>query len=292
MGSIRINELARELEVKSRAILDCLKELGITEKKSHSSSLDDETADKVRAYFSGEEDLEPAAPKQAEAAPAKTAPASKGRGAGRGCSQAARQAPGNSDGAAPVLPKIDCGNQGSSAKTVAPRPPAASGASDRREPASPGRQEPCCPVEECRFVRDLPSRLPKLLKHPPGSLSLPLRLCQNSGKKPEAAAPAAQPNPPKRPALPSCLLPSSRSTRCRSAQSCAQPRPQFSPARRAAPHASHGAARGRCCRGRASRAQEARCAGEDAASCCPAQPAAPEEVPDYAHHYDYGRGQH
>ncbi len=51
MSSIRINELARELEVKSRAILDCLPELGITEKKSHSSSLDQESADKVRAYF-------------------------------------------------------------------------------------------------------------------------------------------------------------------------------------------------------------------------------------------------
>src|SRR5579884_3369312 len=53
MGSIRINELARELEVKSRAILDCLPEIGITEKKSHSSSLDDDVADKVRAYFRG-----------------------------------------------------------------------------------------------------------------------------------------------------------------------------------------------------------------------------------------------
>jgi len=54
MGGIRINELARELEVKSRAVLDCLKELGFTDKRSHSSSVDDETADKVRAYFSGQ----------------------------------------------------------------------------------------------------------------------------------------------------------------------------------------------------------------------------------------------
>ena len=55
MGGIRINELARELEVKSRAILDCLTELGVTEKKSHSSSVDDETADRVRAYFGSQE---------------------------------------------------------------------------------------------------------------------------------------------------------------------------------------------------------------------------------------------
>jgi translation initiation factor IF-2 len=68
MGSIRINELARELEVKSRAILDCLPEIGITEKKSHSSSLDDVVADKVRAYFRG------AAGNGASAAPAAKPP--------------------------------------------------------------------------------------------------------------------------------------------------------------------------------------------------------------------------
>ncbi|MEJ2006913.1 MAG: translation initiation factor IF-2 [Acidobacteriota bacterium] len=79
MGSIRINELARELEVKSRVILDCLPELGITEKKSHSSSLDDESADKVRAHFRGEQaGTEPAAPKPLEAAPAEERPASRG----------------------------------------------------------------------------------------------------------------------------------------------------------------------------------------------------------------------
>jgi translation initiation factor IF-2 len=69
MGSIRINELARELEVKSRAILDCLPELGITEKKSHSSSLDQESADKVRAYFHRGGDETAAPRKPSEAAP-------------------------------------------------------------------------------------------------------------------------------------------------------------------------------------------------------------------------------
>jgi translation initiation factor IF-2 len=49
--AIRINELARELEVKSRVVLEALPELGITDKKSHSSALDDEAADKVRAHF-------------------------------------------------------------------------------------------------------------------------------------------------------------------------------------------------------------------------------------------------
>ena len=49
MGKIRINELARELEVKSNIVIQYLQEMGIEEKKSHSSALDDELADKVRA---------------------------------------------------------------------------------------------------------------------------------------------------------------------------------------------------------------------------------------------------
>src|SRR5438874_480063 len=49
MSKIRINDLARELEVKSKAILDVLPEVGVTEKKTHSSSLEDFEADKVRA---------------------------------------------------------------------------------------------------------------------------------------------------------------------------------------------------------------------------------------------------
>jgi len=50
MGNIRINLLARELEVKSHLILEYLAVLGI-EKKSHSSALDDELANKVREHF-------------------------------------------------------------------------------------------------------------------------------------------------------------------------------------------------------------------------------------------------
>src|ERR1700745_306754 len=51
MSKIQINDLARELEVKSKAILDVLTEVGVTEKKTHSSSLEDHEAEKVRAHF-------------------------------------------------------------------------------------------------------------------------------------------------------------------------------------------------------------------------------------------------
>jgi len=48
MSKIRINELARELEVKPHKIIDLLPELGVAEKKTHSSSIDDDVALKIR----------------------------------------------------------------------------------------------------------------------------------------------------------------------------------------------------------------------------------------------------
>ncbi len=51
MSKVRINDLARELEEKSRAILDALTAVGVTEKKTHSSSIEEDEAEKVRAYF-------------------------------------------------------------------------------------------------------------------------------------------------------------------------------------------------------------------------------------------------
>jgi translation initiation factor IF-2 len=78
MGKIRINELARELEVKSNVVIEYLTELGIHDKKSHSSALDDDLADKVRAHFhaGGESVIEAVeeAPAPAPPAPVVEAP--------------------------------------------------------------------------------------------------------------------------------------------------------------------------------------------------------------------------
>ena len=51
MSKVRINDLARELEVKSKAILDVLKEVGVTDPKTHSSSLEADEAQRVRSHF-------------------------------------------------------------------------------------------------------------------------------------------------------------------------------------------------------------------------------------------------
>jgi len=70
MAKIRINELARELEVKPARLLELLPEFGITEKKTHSSSLDEDVANKLRRHFGllpPEEPAPAAAPQPAEA---------------------------------------------------------------------------------------------------------------------------------------------------------------------------------------------------------------------------------
>ncbi len=50
MQKIRINDLARELEVKSKTILDVLVKVGVTEKKTHSSSIEVDEAERVKKY--------------------------------------------------------------------------------------------------------------------------------------------------------------------------------------------------------------------------------------------------
>jgi translation initiation factor IF-2 len=96
-SQVRINELARELEVKAKAIIDLLPGFGVAEKKTHSSSIPVDVAEKVRERLKYEADAEareeseraakeaaaktalrrpvPAAPPAAPVAPKPTAPA-------------------------------------------------------------------------------------------------------------------------------------------------------------------------------------------------------------------------
>jgi translation initiation factor IF-2 len=63
MSKIRINDLARELEVKSKAILDALTAVGVTEKKTHSSSIEEHEAVLVRKHFQSRADESSSSPK-------------------------------------------------------------------------------------------------------------------------------------------------------------------------------------------------------------------------------------
>src|SRR3981081_2191729 len=63
-NQVRINELARELEVKAKAIIDLLPGYGVAEKKTHSSSIPVDVAGKGRKNIQGQAEEEA----QAEAA--------------------------------------------------------------------------------------------------------------------------------------------------------------------------------------------------------------------------------
>jgi len=51
LRKVRINDLARELEVKSKLILDVLLKVGIVERKTHSSSIEEDEARRVTKYI-------------------------------------------------------------------------------------------------------------------------------------------------------------------------------------------------------------------------------------------------
>ncbi|MGB7025272.1 MAG: translation initiation factor IF-2 [Candidatus Acidiferrales bacterium] len=76
-GQIRINELARELEIKAKVLIEYLPDIGITGKKTHSSSLENDQADRVRKHFRDLAAAEAAAEseKLVKAAAAKARPA-------------------------------------------------------------------------------------------------------------------------------------------------------------------------------------------------------------------------
>src|SRR5271156_942411 len=71
---VRLNELARELEIKAKVQIDYLPEIGVKEKKTHSSSIDIEHAELARKHFLGLAAAEAAAEAaKTAAAKAKTA---------------------------------------------------------------------------------------------------------------------------------------------------------------------------------------------------------------------------
>ncbi|MGB9067750.1 MAG: translation initiation factor IF-2 N-terminal domain-containing protein, partial [Candidatus Acidiferrales bacterium] len=72
---VRLNELARELEIKAKVLIDFLPTIGVKVKKTHSSSIDIEHAELARKHFQGLAAAEAAAEAaKTAAAKAKTAP--------------------------------------------------------------------------------------------------------------------------------------------------------------------------------------------------------------------------
>src|SRR5580693_3169359 len=149
-NQVRINELARELEIKAKVLIEFLPEVGVTEKKTHSSSIDLKHAELVRKHFrdlaAAEEAAEadksakaagkkaaprPSAPAPAGigAKPAPTATATPATAPKPGFAPAASPAPGAARPAAPApSPAARPATHPTSPAPAAARPGAASGA--------------------------------------------------------------------------------------------------------------------------------------------------------------------
>ena len=186
-NQIRINELARELEVKARAILDYLPEAGVTEKKTHSSSIDVAAAEKVTKHFKqlaqaeadaeaaavSEKAAKDAAAKAAKRAPAATAPAAPA------APIAAKPAP----IAAPAAPAA--AHPPAAAPVVEAKVPAPIAAKPVAAPAPPAAAHPAPAAPAAKAPPAVPPRTPP----PARPAAPPTRTPASTGPKPPVPGP-------------------------------------------------------------------------------------------------------
>ena len=193
MKKIRINELARECEQPNSVIIQILPEFGVTEKKTHSSSIDEDVADRIRRHFGVfvEHEEAPAPAETAAPQPEKAeAPA-----------KAETQPP--AQAAAPKAP-VEAPVQVLETAPVEAEEPQAPPAAP---PAGPG-----VPVEEPHLVRPAHPLRPPLARHgvkeapaaPPREVAPPPRPVEAA---PPAAPVVAPPPEPAAPAQPSAAAP-------------------------------------------------------------------------------------
>ncbi len=134
MKKIRINELARELEIKAHEILERLPEVGVTEKKTHSSSIDEDAAIRLRRLYGHDvPDYVPEEPEAAEAAQPEAEPAERAESGPAGPAMPSGPADGHLEAGrrpdvAQEAPLPAAGSLAGETRTAAPiRPPLAGG---------------------------------------------------------------------------------------------------------------------------------------------------------------------
>src|SRR5258706_865028 len=208
-NQVRINELARELEVKAKAIIDLLPGLGVTEKKTHPSSIPVDVAEKVRSAIQG----------QAQAGAAAESAAVSEKQARDAAAKAARQRPSfptaalTPPPAAPVVP--------------AHRAPAAPAPKGAAKPVGPAAQVATPPQAPATQTPPAPPASPK-------PATSPIAPSAQTTAAPVAARPAAPPvQRPSAPAAPQAQAPS--------APKPVQPAPHGQPLRPAAQVTTGGA---------------------------------------------------
>src|SRR5216683_2540853 len=192
VNQVRINELARELEVKAKAIIDLLPGYGVTEKKTHSSSIPADVAEKVRKNILGHAEEEA----KAEAA------AKAEKEAKEAAAKAARMRP-----PAPPPAPPQASVTSAVTKPVAPAAPVAKPAAPAATPAAPAGANPATapPTPAGTQIRPASPAVQPSAARPAAHAG-----AQSSTVRPVAAAPGAspaRPGPSARPGSPGRLLP-------------------------------------------------------------------------------------
>ncbi len=221
--TIRINELARELEVKASSILELLPDTGVTEKKTHSSSVEVEAAEKIRELIrneskSAEKAKAPAAakPKQvqtASAPEAKPAAEAKPKAAPATTPAAAKPSIPSGRGGAPLRPPVRVLRPPlKQAAPTAAKPAAIPTPTDPETPAAktpaaraPATTMPAVPTVPAEPIRRRVSSLPGGSAAPPATTGV-ARPVKPIPTQPAAAGPTLGPRAPlaakKAPVLP------------------------------------------------------------------------------------------
>ncbi len=189
LQKVRINDLARELEVKSKVILDLLIKVGVTEKKTHSSSIEVDEAERVKKYYA--EHGEPGSTTASRSSRAQTeefkpkidlSHISKPGDVLKAITQKAAHPPVPSRPAAAAAPVAPPRHTVAPPSAVPPRPPS----SVAKPPAVAASAAPVAPVESPkpapRFIT------PQSVARPPATITIPTKVA--------AVPPAAPVTPP------------------------------------------------------------------------------------------------
>jgi translation initiation factor IF-2 len=194
-NQVRINELARELEVKAKAIIDLLPGYGVTEKKTHSSSIPADVAEKVRKKILGAAEEEA----QAEAAARVEKEAKEAAAKAARLRPAAPAAPPQASVAPaavkpPAAPAAPVAKPSAPAPTAAPKAPAPAPAvmPPAAKPAAPATTAPAATPIRHPSPTGAPAT-PTAAKPSAPARPGPPSSAQPSANRPAAAAPGAAP---------------------------------------------------------------------------------------------------
>jgi translation initiation factor IF-2 len=219
---IRINDLARELEVKSKEILDVLPKVGVTEKKTHSSSIEADEAERVKKFFAGQHGPSSKAARIIEESKPKFdfSKISKPGDVLKAITEQKEHAAHPAPPARPAAkPPVETPKPAAPTKTVAAKP------------AAPAAEKPAVPVAPP--APEKPAHVPRMIT--PQSVARPAAVVIPPSKVEKPAAPPAPPAAPAEAAKPPAPAPEKPAPEKPAPMEAAAPPPPTEPEAPSAP---------------------------------------------------------